>query len=45
MAIYLIAVGHTGLILLGSPSWVSNVFEGATLVAAIGFSKVVSRNR
>jgi ribose transport system permease protein len=45
LAVYLVAVGQTGLILLGSPPWVSNVFEGAILVAAIGFSKLVSRNR
>jgi ribose transport system permease protein len=43
LAVYLVAVGQTGLILLGSPSWVSQVFEGGILVAAIGFSRVVRR--
>jgi ribose transport system permease protein len=42
-AVYLVSVGQTGLILLGSPTWVSNVFEGLILVAAIGFSRLVRR--
>lgn len=42
-AVYLVSVGKTGLILLGSPTWVSNVFEGLILVVAIGFSRMVRR--
>lgn len=43
LAVYLVAVGETGLILLGAPTWASNVFDGAILIIAITFSRVVRR--
>ena len=41
LAVYLLAIGQTGLIMLGAPDWVSSVFEGVILIAAIGFSRLV----
>ena len=42
---YLLTVGITGLLLLGSESWVSDVFNGAALMAAVTFARLVSRKR
>jgi ribose transport system permease protein len=41
-AVYLLAVGVTGLALLGVPSWVEPVFNGAALVIAIALSRLTS---
>lgn len=42
-AVLLLAVGTTGLQLLGAADWVSDVFNGATLVLAVTLARVVSR--
>jgi ribose transport system permease protein len=45
VAVYLLAVGTTGLQLLGAADWVSDVFNGAVLVLAVTFAGLVSRQR
>jgi ribose transport system permease protein len=42
LAVYLVAVGITGLQLLGASFWVSDVFNGATLIAAIAVAHLGS---
>jgi ribose transport system permease protein len=39
-AVYLVAVAETGLELLGVSPWVSEVFNGGALIAAIAFSRL-----
>lgn len=41
VALYLLAVGFTGLQLLGAPSWVNNVFNGVALMLAVALAKIV----
>jgi ribose transport system permease protein len=41
-SVYLLAVGVTGLELLGVPSWVEPVFNGTALVIAIALSRLTS---
>jgi ribose transport system permease protein len=43
VALYVLAIGESGLVLLGAPVWISNVFDGLTLIVALGFSAVVQR--
>jgi len=43
LAVYLVSSVQTGLILLGSPTWLSAVFEGGILLVAIGFSRLVRK--
>jgi ribose transport system permease protein len=43
VAIYLLAVGITGLQLLGLQDWVADVFNGACLIAAVGFTLLFRR--
>jgi ribose transport system permease protein len=43
VAVYLLAVGTTGLQLLGAANWVEDVFNGAALVLAVTLSRIVSR--
>ncbi len=43
VALYLLAVGFTGLQLLGAPSWVNNVFNGVALMVAVALAKIVGR--
>jgi ribose transport system permease protein len=38
VAIYLLAVGITGLQLLGLQSWIADVFNGACLIVAMAFA-------
>lgn len=45
LAVYLLAVGTTGLQMLGSPEWVTQVFSGAVLVAAVSLATLTSRRR
>lgn len=45
VAVYLLAVGTTGLQLLGAADWVDDVFNGTALVLAVTLSVLVSRNR
>lgn len=42
---YLLTIGITGLLLSGADPWVSDVFNGAALMAAVTFAKIVSRKR
>lgn len=44
IALYLIAVGVTGLQLLGAEPWVANLFNGAVLVVAVAIARVVERS-
>ena len=43
VAIYLLAVGITGLQLLGLQDWIADVFNGACLIAAVGFTILFRR--
>jgi ribose transport system permease protein len=43
VAIYLLAVGITGLQLLGLQDWIAAVFNGACLIAAVGFTILFRR--
>jgi ribose transport system permease protein len=43
VAVLLLAVGTTGLQLLGLANWVTMVFEGLVLIAAVAFASVVKR--
>jgi ribose transport system permease protein len=45
LAVYLLETGTTGLELLGAEHWVADVFNGAALVLAVTFARVVSRGR
>jgi ribose transport system permease protein len=44
VALYLLAVGITGLQLLGAESWVNNVFNGVALVLAVTLAKLAGRH-
>lgn len=39
LAVYLLAVGVTGLKFVGAPFWVDNVFNGLALIIAIGLAR------
>jgi ribose transport system permease protein len=43
IAIYLLAVGITGLQLLGLQGWISDVFNGGCLIIAVGFAVLIRR--
>ena len=43
IAIYLLAVGITGLQLLGLQGWISDVFNGGCLIVAVGFAVLIRR--
>lgn len=43
VAVLLLAVGTTGLQLFGLTDWVTNVFDGAILIVAIGLATLVGR--
>lgn len=43
VALYLLAVGFTGLQLMGAASWVNNVFNGVALMVAVALAKIVGR--
>jgi ribose transport system permease protein len=43
IAVYLLIVGITGLLLLGAGPWISNVFDGAALVAVVAFAHLAGR--
>lgn len=43
VAILFIAVTVSGLTLLGTPSWVNQVFNGAALLIAVGFARLAGR--
>jgi ribose transport system permease protein len=43
IGVLLLAVGTTGLQLLGAAAWVSDVFNGAALVLAVTLARLVSR--
>lgn len=45
LAVYLLAVGTTGLQMLGAPEWVTQVFSGAVLVVAVSLANLTSRRR
>jgi ribose transport system permease protein len=44
IAVYFLVTGITGLQLLGYVGWVPQVFYGASLVAAVGLSKLIARS-
>jgi ribose transport system permease protein len=44
VAVYLLAVGTTGLQLLGAADWVSDVFNGGVLILAVTLARLVSRS-
>jgi ribose transport system permease protein len=45
VALYLLVTGTTGFQLLGSESWVEQVFDGGALVIAVTFARLVSQER
>lgn len=45
VALYLLAVGITGLQLLGAQTWVNNVFNGVALMLAVALAKLAGRRR
>lgn len=45
VALYLLVTGVTGLELMGSASWVQEVFNGGALVVAVTFARLVSQER
>lgn len=45
LGLYTLGIGEAGLELLGAPPWISNVFDGATLIAALGFAALVQRGK
>lgn len=45
VAVYLLAVGTTGLQQLGAADWVTNVFNGGALVIAVTIARLASRER
>jgi ribose transport system permease protein len=45
VAVYLLAVGTTGLQLAGAADWVEDVFNGSALVLAVALARVVARER
>ncbi len=45
VAVLLLAVGTTGLQLLGAADWVEDVFNGTALVLAVALARVVARDR
>lgn len=45
IATYLLTVGVSGLLLLGVSPWVSDVFNGAALLAAVAFARLASGTR
>jgi ribose transport system permease protein len=40
LSVYMLGTGQYGLVLAGAPPWAPNVFQGAALIAAIGFTQV-----
>jgi ribose transport system permease protein len=44
IASYFLTVGVTGLLLAGASPWVSDVFNGGALLAAVTFAKLASKN-
>jgi ribose transport system permease protein len=44
IGVYTVSIGNTGLALRGESSWVSQVFSGGVLVAAVGISQLTSGN-
>ncbi|MFL5838927.1 MAG: ABC transporter permease [Thermoleophilaceae bacterium] len=44
VAVYLLAVGTTGLQLLGAADWVDDVFNGSALVLGVALARLVSRD-
>lgn len=44
VGVYLLAVGTTGLQLLGAAGWVSDVFNGGALVLAVTLARLVGRH-
>jgi len=40
LAVYLVGLGTTGMFMLGAPSYVEPVFDGAVLLVAIGLAKL-----
>jgi ribose transport system permease protein len=43
VGVYLLAIGTTGLIMLGASNWVSDVFNGGALMLAVAFAVLASR--
>jgi ribose transport system permease protein len=45
IGLYILGVGASGLQLLGAPNWISYLFEGVMLVAALAFTSLIQRRR
>lgn len=43
IAVYLLIIGITGLLLLGAAPWISSVFNGLALLAAVTFAQLAGR--
>ena len=45
IGLYLLSIGVSGLQLLGAEGWVSDVFNGVALIAAVAFAKLIRKVR
>ncbi len=45
VGVYLLAIGTTGLQMLGATNWVSNVFNGGALMVAVAFAVLAARGQ
>ena len=45
VAVLMLGTGSVGLLLVGSPTWAPQVFQGGVLIAAVGVTVVQVRNR
>jgi ribose transport system permease protein len=43
LGVLTLGLGETGLALLGAPPWITNVFNGGTLIVALGFAAILQR--
>lgn len=42
VAVFMLATGQYGLLLVGAPSWTPDVFQGVALIAAVGLTRTTS---
>ena len=45
IGLYLLAIGVSGLQLMGSAGWVTDFFHGAALILAVAFAKLIRQVR
>ena len=45
VAVFMLATGQYGLLLVGAPSWTPNVFQGVALIAAVALTRLTGPSR